>query len=97
MWRSPRALLGSALVGGLAIGSAAEGAGSQTGPLPPGKNVDLVARACVICHSLELTAQQRQERASWEAIVDRMIFYGAPVKPEARALILDYLVTHLGP
>jgi hypothetical protein len=56
----------------------------------------LVLGACIPCHSPETVAQQRLDRATWEAIVDRMISYGAPITPETRPLILDYLVRHLG-
>ena len=31
-----------------------------------------------------------------EAIVDRMIVYGAPIAPEEKGPILEYLVTHFG-
>ena len=66
-------------------------------PLPPGKNVELVVGRCIICHSLETVAQQRQDRAGWQAIVDRMVSYGMPISPEEKRAILDYLVTSLGP
>ena len=56
----------------------------------------LVLGACIICHSPEMVAQQRLDRATWEAIVDRMITYGAPITAETRPLILDYLATRLG-
>ena len=51
---------------------------------------------CIVCHSLEMVAQQRLDREGWEAILDRMISYGAPIPPEDRPAILEYLVTHLG-
>jgi hypothetical protein len=51
----------------------------------------------VICHSLETMAQQRLGRETWETIVDRMITYGAPITPETRPRILEYLAKHLGP
>ena len=50
-----------------------------------------------MCHSPEMVAQQRLDRAAWQAIVDRMITYGAPITPETRPLILEYLATRLGP
>jgi hypothetical protein len=81
---------------GLAIGSALGSPGAQGIPLPPGKHQELVVGRCIICHSLEMVAQQRQDREGWEAILDRMISYGAPIPPEDRPAILEYLVTHLG-
>jgi len=95
MWRS-RVLLGTALGLGAALGWAVPRPAAQAGPLPAGPNVMLVVGRCIPCHSLELTAQQRQDRAGWLAIVDRMIGYGAPIPPEEKDAILDYLVTHFG-
>ena len=96
MWRRPAALA-AALLAGLAIAAGNRGLLAQVNPLPTGPNRDLVVGACVICHSLETMAQQRLDRATWEQIVDRMITYGAPITPETRPLILEYLVTRLGP
>jgi hypothetical protein len=88
---------------GLALGVVAGRAGAQTAapaaanPLPGGPNRELVVGACIICHSLETMAQQRLDRATWEDILTRMITYGAPITPETRPRILEYLVTYLGP
>ena len=67
------------------------------GPLPAGRHVDIVAARCVICHGLELVAQQRQDRAGWELIVNRMDTYGVAIPPDDKIVILDYLATQLGP
>ncbi|MCI0371465.1 MAG: hypothetical protein L0214_08810 [candidate division NC10 bacterium] len=67
-----------------------------TGPLPPGKDVDLVTGRCIICHGLELVAQQRQGRGGWTEIVDRMITWGAPITPDERQMIIEYLIRYLG-
>ncbi len=97
MWRSTAALLGGALALGVLIGWAAERSAAQSNPLPPGKNLEVVSGRCIICHSLEMVAQQRQDRAGWETILDRMISYGAPIPPEDKPMILEYLATYLGP
>jgi hypothetical protein len=81
---------------GIVVGVGAGLASGQGHPLPPGRNVELVVGRCIICHGLETTAQQRQDWQGWAEIVDRMITYGAPIPPEDRTLILDYLVTYLG-
>ena len=93
MWRSGSIALAAALTG-FAAGLAA---GQSANPLPPGEHMPLVLGACIPCHSAEMVAQQRLDRATWEAIVDRMIGYGAPITPETRPLILRYLETRLGP
>ena len=56
----------------------------------------MVTGRCIICHSLEMIAQQRQSREEWTVIVDRMITYGMPMEPGDRERMLTYLVKHLG-
>jgi hypothetical protein len=98
MWRSLGAALPAALVAGLAVALWAGRPEAQpANPLPPGEHMPLVLGACIPCHSAEMVAQQRLDRATWAAIVDRMISYGAPITPETRPLILEYLATRLGP
>jgi hypothetical protein len=91
------ALLAGALAGGVAVGAVATGPAAQGNPLPAGPHRELVLGSCVMCHAPEILAQQRLDRATWEAIVDRMITYGAPITRETRPLILEYLATYLGP
>jgi hypothetical protein len=85
------------LLAGVLLGAGWEALWAQGNPLPAGAHRELVVGACIICHSLETMAQQRLDRPTWEAILDRMITYGAPITPETRPLILEYLVTRLGP
>jgi hypothetical protein len=80
----------------LGLGAAAL-AGAQGGPLPAGKHMELVLGSCIMCHAPEILAQQRLDRTTWETIVDRMITYGAPITPQTKPLIMEYLTTHLGP
>src|SRR5437867_3829063 len=96
MSRSRAPWLASALVVGLATGLAVGRSSAQGNPLPPGEHMPLVLGACIPCHSPETVAQQRLDRATWEAIVDRMISYGAPITAQTKPLILQYLATHLG-
>jgi hypothetical protein len=65
-------------------------------PLPRDRDQQMVTGRCIICHSLEMIAQQRQTRDEWAAIVDRMITYGMPVQPGERERILAYLAKYLG-
>ena len=65
-------------------------------PLPRDRDRQMVTGRCIICHSLEMITQQRQTRAEWAVIVDRMISYGMPVQPGERERILTYLAKHLG-
>jgi hypothetical protein len=65
-------------------------------PLPRDRDQQMVTGRCIICHSLEMIAQQRQTRDEWAIIVDRMITYGMPVQPGERERILTYLAKYLG-
>jgi hypothetical protein len=109
MWRSRLARSVTALVLGVALGWGGSWvAGSSgrlgprgvwaqdTNPLPRDRDQQMVTGRCIICHSLEMIAQQRQTREEWTAIVDRMITYGMPVQPGERERILTYLAKYLG-
>jgi hypothetical protein len=82
--------------GGAAPWRISRPAAQPASPLPAGPDQSLVTSRCIICHSLETIAQQRQTREEWTAILDRMISYGMPVGPGDRERILVYLVRYLG-
>ena len=103
MWRSPLARLVTALALGVGAGWAWSLGGAPhplaaqvVNPLPQDPDQQFVTGRCVICHSLEMIAQQRQTREEWTVIVDRMITYGMPMEPGDRERMLTYLVKHLG-
>jgi hypothetical protein len=103
MWRSPLARLVAALVLGVGSGWTWSGGGAPhslvaqvVNPLPQDPDQQFVTGRCIICHSLEMIAQQRQTREEWMVIVDRMITYGMPMGPGDRDRMLAYLVKHLG-
>jgi hypothetical protein len=97
MWGRRAARLLGVLLAGFAAGGTAGPLAAQGNPLPAGKHMELVLGSCIMCHAPEILAQQRLDRGRWETIVDRMITYGAPITPDTRPLILEYLVTYLGP
>jgi sulfite oxidase len=47
--------------------------------------------SCIGCHDERITATQRLTRAQWEAEVDKMVRWGASVKPENKVELLDFL------
>jgi DMSO/TMAO reductase YedYZ molybdopterin-dependent catalytic subunit len=53
-------------------------------------------QGCLVCHGEDVIQQQKLNRAQWDKEVDKMIRWGAQVKPEERSRILDYL-TRFGP
>jgi ubiquinol-cytochrome c reductase cytochrome c subunit len=48
---------------------------------------------CLMCHAEEMTARLRLTEKQWAAEVDKMIGWGAPVPPELKAPLLDYLIS----
>jgi hypothetical protein len=90
-------VLGLVAGGGGGVAVFPSGLAAQPGnPLPADPDQQLVTARCVICHSLEMIAQQRQTRDEWIVILDRMISYGMPILPGDRERILAYLGRHLG-
>lgn len=53
--------------------------------------------ACLSCHEEDVIRQQRLSRDQWEREVDKMVRWGARVRPDDREGILTYLVNHFGP
>jgi len=53
--------------------------------------------ACSACHEDDVIRQQRLTRAQWDREITKMTGWGAKVKDEDRAGLLDYLLTNYGP
>ncbi len=53
--------------------------------------------ACSQCHEEDVVRQQRLTRAQWDREIAKMTGWGAKVKDEDRAGLLDYLFTNYGP
>src|SRR5207237_10379050 len=56
-----------------------------------------VKQACIGCHGEDIINGQRLTRAQWRREVDKMVRWGATVKPADRASIIDFLAAHLKP
>ena len=53
--------------------------------------------ACLTCHDERMMVQQRLTPAQWDREVNKMVGWGAPVKPDDRKAILEYLSTQFKP
>ena len=53
--------------------------------------------ACAVCHEDDVVRQQRLTRAQWDREINKMTGWGAKVKDEDRAGLLDYLFSNYGP
>jgi hypothetical protein len=49
--------------------------------------------ACFSCHDDQMMRQQVLTRAQWDREVTKMANWGAPVKPEQRNELLDFLAS----
>lgn len=83
----------------IAAAAATAAAGEDWSGLPPGPGREATYLACSACHSARLIAQQALPRARWDALLDWMVEEQgmAPLDPETRATVLDYLSRTLGP
>jgi cytochrome c5 len=52
----------------------------------------LLATRCQVCHDMKLIDQQRLDAAGWTREVDKMIAWGAAVRPEEKAALVALLV-----
>ena len=49
---------------------------------------------CVNCHGEEMITGQKLTRVQWEREIDKMVRWGAQVKPEDRNELIDFLASH---
>jgi ubiquinol-cytochrome c reductase cytochrome c subunit len=71
--------------------------GTRLSAFPAGPGKLIADSGCLGCHSAEMVRQQRLGEKQWEAEVNKMVGWGAPVPQEKRADLVDYLVTNFGP
>jgi mono/diheme cytochrome c family protein len=64
--------------------------------LPDGQGKELVEGACALCHGLDRVAATKRPAHQWDAIVQRMIFFGAPLSSDQAKTVSGYLATDFG-
>jgi DMSO/TMAO reductase YedYZ molybdopterin-dependent catalytic subunit len=74
------------------------GASAAPAPEPPAREIPpfppKVKAACLPCHAEEMVAGQKLTKGQWEREVDKMVRWGAQVKPEDREALIDFLASH---
>ena len=65
--------------------------------LPGGPGKEIVEGGCALCHGLDRVADTKRTKGQWQAIVNRMIFFGAPVSPAQATTVVSYLSTNFSP
>ena len=64
--------------------------------LPDGQGKELVEGACALCHGLDRVADTKRPAHQWDAIVARMIFFGAPLNADQAKTVSSYVVANFG-
>lgn len=62
--------------------------------LPDGQGKAETERLCSQCHELARSISLRQDRAGWEATVDKMVSLGAKATDKETGAVIDYLAAH---
>lgn len=65
--------------------------GGTAGSAPEPAYPDGYKAACLPCHDDHMMRQQRLTRAQWDREINKMVGWGAEIKPEQREAILNYL------
>lgn len=71
--------------------------GTKLVAFPAGPGKPLADRACLLCHSGDLVAQQRLTEKQWAAEVTKMAVWGADIPLDKREELVAYLVNNFGP
>jgi cytochrome c5 len=64
--------------------------------LPDGQGKELVQGGCALCHGLDRVTATNRSKDQWQTIVNRMIYFGAPVTQDQATTIATYLGTNYG-
>ena len=52
--------------------------------LPDGQGKDVVEGGCALCHGLDRVAAAKRSKSDWDNVLNRMIFFGAPLNAPKR-------------
>ena len=66
--------------------------------IPPGPNVEIYSKHCLLCHTARYVAMQPGfPKSVWQSEVKKMVdAYGAPIPDADQVLIVEYLVVVKG-
>ncbi|MGH9627481.1 MAG: ComEA family DNA-binding protein, partial [Bryobacteraceae bacterium] len=62
--------------------------------LPEGPGQELAIKMCTQCHDAARSVSLRQDRAGWNATMNKMVAFGMKGTQEEISTVLDYLVKH---
>ena len=64
--------------------------------LASGQGENLVEGGCALCHGLDRVTDTKRTKEQWQAIVNRMVYFGAPISGDQVGTVVDYLLTNYG-
>ncbi|MGA2393451.1 MAG: hypothetical protein ABSH03_08900 [Candidatus Lustribacter sp.] len=64
--------------------------------LAPGNGADVVQTRCSLCHGVDRVVTVKRTPAQWTAILNRMVYYGAPITADQQKAVFDYLSKNYG-
>jgi len=64
--------------------------------LPPGNGADIVQSRCSLCHGVDRVVAVKRTPAQWTSILNRMVYYGAPITADQQKAVFDYLNKNYG-
>jgi mono/diheme cytochrome c family protein len=64
--------------------------------LPDGAGKELVEGGCALCHGVDRVVATNRPKDQWEKIVNRMVFFGAPISGDQVTSIVGYLDKNYG-
>lgn len=77
----------------MGLGVPIPGQPPQPVTLPDGAVKPLVQGACSLCHGLDRVTAAKRTPGEWTRVVERMVFYGAPLSKERAGEISAYLAS----
>jgi competence protein ComEA len=69
-------------------------ASAASAQLPDGPGKAETEKICSQCHELERSISLRQDRAGWQATMDKMVNLGAKGSDKDFQIVVDYLAAH---
>lgn len=69
---------------------------NSSGGSPTNDGASLLQTRCTVCHNLDRVMNEKNSRAQWERIVDKMIQKGAQLNDTEKTTLIDYLAQTYG-
>lgn len=65
--------------------------------LADGQGKEVVEGGCALCHGLDRVVDTKRTKDQWQTIVNRMVFFGAPISGDQATTVVNYLASNYSP